>query len=429
MSTPNPSDISLTRRKRIAALFICTLALVTFIDRVAMSQAAPFVASDFHLTNVQVGWLFSAFGVAYSLFEIPGGWLGDRIGPRPVLTRIVLWWTFFTAATGWAFNYASLIAARFLFGAGEAGCYPNIAKIVNAWFPAGERAQMQGILWLCSRWAGAFTPILVLVLLRAMSWRLAFQVFALLGLVWVVCFRIWYRDPAPKADASASGVPDPSAHAAVPLQRLFTSKVVLLLWAQYFAVSWGWSFYITWLPTYIHQARIADLEQSAWLSALPLFLGGIGCVTGGSAIPLLTRTLGNRAVARSAIAAVGCLCAGLLLFTSLHIHGAVAAIVTIGVASFCNDLALAPAWDACMDAGPYTGSVSGSMNMIGNLAGAAAPPTVGYLLSLAGHSWSPAFYLSAGFYLLGALAWIAIPRYSRAGFGLPETRLPQSPAV
>ncbi|MEO6964455.1 MAG: MFS transporter, partial [Acidobacteriaceae bacterium] len=165
----------------MAVLFACTLSLVTYIDRVAMSQAAPFVARDFSLTSVQVGWVFSIFGIGYSLFEIPTGWWGDRIGPRRVLTRIVLWWTFFTAATGWAFNYASLLTTRFLFGAGEAGCFPNLAKVLNSWLTPNERARAQGLVWLCGRWAGAFTPLLAILLIRAVSWRFAFQMFALSG--------------------------------------------------------------------------------------------------------------------------------------------------------------------------------------------------------------------------------------------------------
>jgi MFS family permease len=402
----------------LAILFACTLSLVTYIDRVAMSQAAPFVARDFNLTAVQVGWLFSAFGFAYALFEIPGGWLGDRIGPRPVLTRIVLWWTFFTAATGWAQNYVSLLAARFLFGAGEAGCFPNLAKILNAWLSPDQRARAQGLVWLCSRWAGAFTPILVFLLIRVVSWRFAFQVFALVGLVWVWCFRRWYRDPskAEFSQQSQSGTMPPRARHAFPWKKLATSNVVLLLWLQYFAVSWGWSFYITWLPTYIQQARVATIEQSAWLSALPLFLGGFGCLAGGAAIPPMTRIMKNRAAARAAIAAVGCVLSGLLLVLSLHIQGTFQALVIVGIASFCNDMALAPAWDACMDAGPYIGSVSGSMNMVGNLAGSVAPSAVGFLLLKAGHAWSLVFYLSAGFYMVGAAAWLLIPHCKSGWF-------------
>ena len=229
--------------------------------------------------------------------------------------------------------------------------------------PTSEH-RAQGIVWLCSRWAGAFTPILAFLLIRVVSWRFAFQVFALAGLVWVWCFRTWYRDPS-KAEVSKQSplLPEtsrPRVPHSVPWKKLATSNVVLLLWIQYFAVSWGWSFYITWLPTYVRQERAASIEQSAWLSALPLFLGGFGCLAGGAAIPLLTRVTGNRAAARATIAAVGCVFSGLFLVVSLHVHGAFGALAIIGTASFFNDLALAPAWDACMDAGPYIGSVAGS---------------------------------------------------------------------
>ena len=108
-----------------------------------------------------MGWVFLIFSWSYAAFEIPGGYLGDVMGPRKVLMRIVLWWSFFTAATGWAWNYASLLVTRFMFGAGEAGCFPNLTKIFTIWLPEKERVRAQGIMWLSARWGGAFTPLLV----------------------------------------------------------------------------------------------------------------------------------------------------------------------------------------------------------------------------------------------------------------------------
>src|SRR5438046_2301171 len=144
-------------------VFAVTLAVVTYIDRVAISFAAPFISKDLGLTKVQFGWAFTAFGWAYALCEIPGGYLGDWIGPRRVLARIVVWWSFFTAATGWVWSLPSLLVTRFLFGAGEAGCFPNLTKAFTTWLPPNERVRAQGITWLSARWGGAFTPLLVAV--------------------------------------------------------------------------------------------------------------------------------------------------------------------------------------------------------------------------------------------------------------------------
>jgi len=398
---PTPLTGQSNDLRRRVIFFAMTLSLVTYIDRVAMSQAAPFVARDFSLTRIQVGWIFSAFALAYALFEIPGGWMGDRFGPRPVLLRIVTWWSFFTAATGWAWNYPSLLATRFLFGAGEAGCYPTIARLFQSWLAPDERARAQGYMWLSSRWAGAFTPLLVLWLINLVSWRFAFQVFGLLGIVWVVAFWLGYK---PTGQPS-SGAPASSHRVS---WSVFRAPTALLLFAQYFAVSWGWSFYITWLPTYVLEGRGADQSVASLLSTLPLFFGGFGCLAGGLLIPVLGSRW-TRARARGALGAVGCFAAGVLLIVSLFVEDARVALVVIALASFSNDLALAPAWDACMDVGgPWTGSLSGAMNMTGNLAGFLAPAVIGYALTWSGQNWTWPFVLSAVFYMLGCLAWVSI---------------------
>ena len=170
------------------------LAVITYIDRVCIAQAAPAIRNELGLTAIQMGWAFSVFGWAYALFEIPGGWLGDRMGARRVLMRIVIWWSFFTAATGWVWNTTSLIVTRTLFGAGEAGAYPNMTRIFTTWLPDRERERAQAILWLSSRWGGALTPLLVAYILQFMSWRRAFELFGALGVIWAVVFYRWYRD-------------------------------------------------------------------------------------------------------------------------------------------------------------------------------------------------------------------------------------------
>ena len=175
-------------------VFAVTLAIITYIDRVCISQAAPAITRDLGLSTVQMGYAFSAFGWAYALFEIPGGFLGDWMGPRKVLMRIVLWWSFFTAATGWAWNFVSLAVTRALFGAGEAGCFPNITKAFTTWLPQEERVRAQGIMWMSARWGGAFTPYLVYQTFQLMSWQHAFELFGALGVVWAIFFYRWYRD-------------------------------------------------------------------------------------------------------------------------------------------------------------------------------------------------------------------------------------------
>src|SRR6185436_9433651 len=195
-----------------------------------------------------MGYVFSAFAWAYALFEIPGGWLGDVIGPRKVLMRVVVMWSVFTAATGWAWNLTSLIVCRFFFGMGEAGCFPNITKAFSIWLPGVERVRAQGIMWLSARWGGAFTPLLVAWVLGFVSWRFAFFLFGLIGVVWAIFFYRWFRDNPrehPSVNAGELAVLDSAEHAAVvhgpvPWGKFVRSRTVWLLWAEDFFLSYAW---------------------------------------------------------------------------------------------------------------------------------------------------------------------------------------------
>src|SRR5688572_22973346 len=172
MTTTTPS-----KARYVVTAFAVALAVITYVDRVGISVAVPLIREDLKLSPIQMGWALSAFGWAYALFEIPGGWLGDRIGPRRVLMRIVLWWSFFTAATGWAFSAGSLVVIRALFGAGEAGAFPNLTRVYTTWLPKKERERAQAILWMATRLSGAFTPLLVALLIEAIGWRRTFEMF------------------------------------------------------------------------------------------------------------------------------------------------------------------------------------------------------------------------------------------------------------
>src|SRR6476646_3538645 len=183
-----------TRVRRAMTTYALSIAVIMYLDRVCIAQAAPLISHDLGLTRVQMGWAFAAFNWAYAIFEVPGGWLGDRIGPRRVLTRVVLWWSFFTAATGWVWSGGSLVVTRALFGAGEAGCFPNLTRIFTIWLPVRQRERAQGLLWFAARWSGAFTPLLVAYVLETTTWRHAFMLFGVPGLLWSIAFFTWFRD-------------------------------------------------------------------------------------------------------------------------------------------------------------------------------------------------------------------------------------------
>ena len=180
------------RHRVLALLFL--LSIITYLDRVCISVAGPRMQRDLDISPEQWGWVVGVFAIAYAAFEIPSGSLGDRIGPRRVLTRIVIWWSVFTSLTGLAWSYLVLLPIRFLFGAGEAGAYPNSSASISRWFPTVERARAHGLVWMASRIGGAISPFLVVPIQQAFGWRALFYCFGFLGVIWAVVWYRWYRD-------------------------------------------------------------------------------------------------------------------------------------------------------------------------------------------------------------------------------------------
>ena len=411
-SLPQPS-----KARYWVIVFAITLAVITYIDRVCISKASDLIRADLNLTKQQMGYAFSAFGWAYALFEIPGGWLGDIIGPRKVLMRVVIMWSAFTAATGAAWNLASLVVCRFIFGAGEAGCFPNLTKAFTIWLPHVERVRAQGIMWLSARWGGAFTPLLVAWVLTFMSWRWSFVLFGCIGVVWAILFYRWFRDnPAnhPSVNrgelALLKGAEKNAVAHKVPWAKLLSSPTVWLLWAQYFAMSYGWYFYITWMPTYLNESfpQLSNMQRTL-LNCIPLFFGGIGSMFCGLISGPIARRLGSVRTTRRLMGFFGLAGAAGMLLLSIQFKNPLLAVLAVGMASFCNDLAMPGGWGACMDVGGrYAGSLSGSMNMMGNAGGAVAPMVVPFVLTLTNNNWNANFVMFAVVYGLGALCWLFI---------------------
>ena len=391
-------------RYRVTA-FAITLAALAYMQRVAISQAAGSIQADLHLGKAELGLVFGAFGLAYALFEVPNGLLGDRFGVRATLTRIVLAWSAFTALTGAAWNFTSIWMARFLFGAGEAGCFPNLTRMLSTWLPLQSRLRAQALMWACTRWAGAATPLLVLALVRWQGWRWAFVVLAGLGIVWAVAFHAWFRDdpaqhPAVNAEELAL-LQDARAMTSQGEQKWYHSLLawpVVILVFQYFCFSFVWYFYVTWLPLYLREARHVGEVEAAELAMLPLLFGGFGSLVAGYAASRLSRRK---------IAFCGFLFSGLLLFAVTQIGSTRLAMVAMGLASFCSDLTMPISWNACVEIGRrYTATVSGAMNMLGNLAGFVAPVGGGLILSRAAGDWNVLIYLMVGASWVAAACWI-----------------------
>ncbi len=420
------SSLPPTRARNIVLLFAIALAVITYLDRVCISQAAPAIQAALGLDKVQMGYAFAAFGWAYALFEIPGGWLGDRIGPRRVLMRVVCLWSLFTVATGWAWSLASLVAFRFFFGMGEAGCFPNITKAFTLWFPRAERVRAQGVLWLSARWGGAFTPLLVGWMLAGgekggaglgLHYQWIFLIFGVVGIAWAVLFFRWFRDrPRDHAGVNAAELAhigeradDAETHA-MPWRRMLASRTVWMLWGQYFFFSYAWYFYITWFPTYLKEHFPALEEmQRALLACVPLFFGGLGCIASGLLSAPLEKICGGTARGRRILGIAGMCAAGAMLFLSVQIRQPLLSVLAVGMASFFSDLTLPGAWGVCMDVGGrHTGALSGSMNMMGNAGGAVAPMVVPLVLKAADGNWNVNIMLFALACLIAAACWLFV---------------------
>ena len=404
--------ISSPSRSRIRLLyFTFALSLITFLDRVAIGGAAPAIREELHLTPVQMGWVFSAFTFAYAAFEIPTGWLGDRFGPRKVLTRIVLWWSAFTVATGAAWNFQSLVVTRFLFGVGEAGAYPNISRSFSRWFPTPERGIAHGVVFMGSRVGGAMAPPLVVLLISWFGWRAAFLVFGLIGAVWCIFWWRWFRDdPAQHPDVDPEELRVIQAgieprQSTIHLRDLLSLNLLVVCLA-YFCVIYGLYFYLTWLPTYFREARGFTASQAGWLASMVLLTGGVTTLLGGWLTDRLVRRYGLK-IGRS-IGAVALPLSGVCLISAALTPHAMFAAVLFAAAAGLADMCLSPAWAVCHDiGGDGAGTVTGAMNTFGNLGGAVSPLVVGYALEW-WISWERPLMIGGAVYIVGGLLILLI---------------------
>jgi sugar phosphate permease len=413
-SAPAASGNALPSRARYTLLAFTLAAMaVAYLDRVCISTAAPAIKAELGLGDAQMGYVFSAFTLAYALFEVPSGWLADRFGARAMLSRIVVWWSAMTAATGAATGFASLVALRWLFGMGEAGVLPSITRAYGRWLPPGERGRAFGLTLMAAAFGGAATQPIVVWLLERTSWRIAFPLFGCVGLVWAAAWFWWFRDdpsehPAVNgAELARIGVETPGPHAAVPWRRLLHSRALLALCAMYFCAIYGWYFYITWLPTYLLRARGFDLAAVGWLAALPMLAIGAGSLVGGSATDYLARRFGAR-VGLCAPGVLGLPLAALAIVVAVATPDGRTAAWALAAAGGLAALGVAPAWAVCLSVGGrHAGVVSGAMNTFGNLGGALSPVLMGAALERFG-SWDLSLYSVAALYGAAALCWLGI---------------------
>ncbi len=404
-----------TNARRVTLLFAVTVAFITYLDRVCISVAAPFMVDDLGLTSVRMGYVFSAFALAYGLFEIPTGWIGDRFGQRRLMAPIVAAWSILTILTGAVRGFLSLAGIRFLFGAAQAGAFPTLTRALARWFPASERGGTTGLMWMGARLGGSAAPPLAALLIALIGWRSTFAVLGATGLVWCWLFWRWYTDDpkdhpdvgdAELAYIRSEGTP-PAEAAAIPWRSMLADGNLWALFGMYFCSAYGFYFFVTWLPTYLMEEHGLTLERSGLYSAIPLLAGAAACVCGGAFSDWLVRRAGLR-WGRRAVGIGGFALAALGFAMAALAGEPLGAVLWMAFAQGAQDLTLPVAWAVCVDVGHrYGGTATGFMNTASSASAVISPISAAWLASRFG-SFESMFWAATVVYGIGALLWFLI---------------------
>lgn len=395
----------------------------TYMDRACIASAADFIIKDLAITKEMLGLILGIFAVGYALFQVPSGWIADRLGARKALTIVVTFWSMFTALTGAARNALQMLILRFMFGVGEAGAFPGATQAFFRWLPVKERGLAHGINFSGSRLGAAFSLFLMPWLISVIGWRWTFVVNGLIGIIWAAVWLIWFRDN-PKDNSKINKaeldyieqgrISDFTTTIKTSFAEIFTSMNMSLAMLQYFASNVTFFISLTWLPSYIRN-QWPDDPNAIYYSAIPLIFAAFANWVAGSMVTGLFKK-GYHVGSRRATAIVG---------FSLGIIGLILAIQTrslhflvtdtaqlywfvfcFGLATFGVDMTLSPSWAFCNDiGGANSGAVSGSMNMVGNIGAALSAITFPLLLNVQTGSANTFFMLAAGLNLVAIVSW------------------------
>jgi len=400
-------------------LLLCLMYFITYLDRVSISNAAPLISREFGFSKATMGVIFSAFVWAYAFCQVPGGWLGDRFGPRKVLTVIMVYRTLIAALTTRAMGFSSFWAVRFMLGAGEAGAFPTATRAMQMWFPRQERGFVQGISHAASRFGAAVGPPLAVALMIHYGWRVVFYVIGIISALWALLFALLYRNtPEEHQHVSRSelakirGVDESGAIKQVGVQKRPTVPWKILLrhpnmWALmcgYFTYLYCLWIFLSWLPSYLVSYRGFTLLKMGSFASMPLAAGVLGDAVGGWLTDFLLIKTGNVKFARRSVAIMGMLGCGSCILPAAFTANPYTAVYCLTGAMFFLETIIGPSWAVPMDiGGEYSGTVSGMMNMGGQIGGALSPTIFGILVSRG--SWIAPFVVAACLLFLGAAIW------------------------
>lgn len=410
-------------RMRWALIFwMFVMSAIAYLDRVNISIAGKSLARDFHIDDVHLGWVFSAFVLGYALFQAPGGRLADRFGPRWIVTLGVLWWGVFTSLTAAVPVMASamwvLIAVRFALGMGEAVVYPASNRLVAKWIPSGERGIANGLIFAGVGVGAGITPPLIRYVLENYGWRWSFWVSAILG---TIAGAVWYLiardvpeehtwvDPQERAYIEA-GLPQPAeehdTHQTLPWPVILRSKELVVITASYFAYGYAAYIFFTWFFIYLSSVRGLDLKTSSYYAMLPFIAMAVCSPAGGWISDRLTRRYGKR-VGRCGIGVVGIGLSALFIALATQVASAKLASLVLAGGAGALYLAQSSFWSVTADlAGSSAGSVSGVMNMGGQIGGVVTASLTPWIAQHYG--WTTSFLVAAGLCAFGSVAWLFV---------------------
>jgi MFS transporter, ACS family, glucarate transporter len=392
-----------THARHVVLALTVAAYMITYMDRVNVAAAVPVIQKEMGFSLVTMSWILGSFRWSYALFQIPGGWLGDRIGPRRALALIVSWWSLFTSVTALAWSASSMAAFRFLFGIGEAGAFPIATRSLSRWLLPTERGFAQGVTHAGSRLGAALTPPLVVWLMAAYGWRMTLVLFGLLGLVWAAVWYWYYRDMPSEHSGVNQGEREMIQAAVgraagtsqkVPWRIILASSTLWTLSLMYFCYGYCIAVYLDWFPKYLNDHRGFNLKQMGFYASLPLLAGTAGDLAGGWLSDLWAKHSGNLKLARRGVGMLGFLVAAMAILPATFTSDPVASVWYTCVAVFGLEVTVGVSWAIPLDIGSdYAGSVSAVMNTCGNFGGAISSTVLGYLVR--SYGWNVPFVVAA----------------------------------
>ena len=393
----------------VVLILLCLMYAITYIDRVNVSTASLVFKRDLHLTNSQVGLVFSAFAYPYLLFTTFGGWLSDRIGARRALTASAVVWGSATVLTGFTTTLTAMLLVRAVLGLGEAATFPVATRAICDWLPQRKRAFAQGITHSSSRLGTAITPPLVAALMALITWRGSFFVLGVVSLLWAAIWGFYFRDRPvdhPHITAEELKVLPFSELPEKPRKKipwLALGRRMLPVTAVYFCYGWTLWLYLAWIPSFFLHKYQLNIKDSALFSS-GVFLAGVGGDTlGGIVSDRILRITNSLIKARRDVVIIGFLCSMVSMVLIFFCHGLISAAICVSLAFFFSELTVGPLWAIPMDiAEDYSGSASGLMNIGSPLAAIISPLVFGYVIDKTGH-WEYPFVGSIAILFIGAV--------------------------